>query len=176
MKAIHIFLPLAAVCALLVGGAPKTAVSKPAPTVVAVDDVSAAANQELAAARRATAKYHDFQQALDDSYVQTSPCIPGEGFHYRHEFPFDCEFDPENPEVLHYIPQPNGELKLVSVEYFVPKNAACGLLTQPPEGFSGDADVWSNEIAGTVWNLNAWIWFGNPDGVFAFGNSKVTCD
>jgi hypothetical protein len=175
MKTIHVFLVLATVCALLVGGAPKTAVSNAAP-VIAVDDVGAAANQELAAARRATAKYHDIEQAIADGYVQTSPCIPGEGFHFRHEFPFDCEFDPENPEMLHYIPKPNGELKLVSVEYFVPVSAECGTLTQPPEGFSGDADVWGKEMGGIVWNLNAWVWFGNPDGVFEFANPKINCD
>jgi hypothetical protein len=172
MKAIRIFLPLTAVCALLIVGAPKSA------TVVAVDDVSAAANQELAAARRATAKYHDFQQAVDDGFVEAPVgCIPGEGIHYRapDEFPnteLDCVFDPEDPEVLHYAPKPNGELQLIGVEYLVP--VACG--AAPPEGFSGDADEWELEIGGTVWALNAWIWQGVPDGVFAFRSDKITCD
>jgi hypothetical protein len=170
MKAIYIFLPLTAVCALLVGGAPNTAVSKPAPAAVVVDDVSAAANRELAAARRATEKYHDFQQALDDGYVQATPCIPGEGFHYAKR-PFDCVFNPEQPEVLHYVPAPNGDLKLVGVEYAVPKT--CG---GPPEGFSGDADEWEGDENPVLWVVNAWIWLGNPNGVFADFNPNISCD
>lgn len=57
----------------------------------------------------------------------------------------------------------------------IPK-AACGLTTAPPEGFSGDAAEWFSEMRGTVWALNAWIWYGNPDGVFAEANPKVTCE
>jgi hypothetical protein len=180
MKTIHIFLLFAAVCAFVVSGAPKTAVSRAAPAVVAVDDVGPAANQELAAARRATAKYHDFQQAVDDGYIQATPCVEGEGIHFRRpdEFPdanLDCVFDPENPELLHYVPKPNGELQLIGVEYLVPKSCP-GLATQPPEGFSGDADEWESEIGGTVWALNAFIWQGVPEGVFAFRSNKIHCD
>lgn len=181
MKTIKILFLLTAVGALLVAGAPETAISSAALPVVAVDDVGAAANQELAAARRATAQYHDFEQALADGFVQATPCVEGEGIHYRRtdEFPdplLDCEFDPENPELLHYVPQPNGELKLVGVEYLVPRSTACNTLTQPPEGFSGDADEWELEIGGTVWALNAWIWHGVPEGVFAFRSTKINCD
>lgn len=181
MKTIKILFLLTAVGALLVVGAPKTAVSSAAPAVVAVDDVGAAANQELAAARLATAKYHDFEQALEDGYVQATPCVEGEGIHFRRpdEFPdanLDCVFDPENPELLHYVPKPNGELQLVGVEYLVPRSAACNTLTQPPEGFSGDADEWELEIGGTVWALNAFIWHGVPEGIFAFRSSKINCD
>jgi hypothetical protein len=176
MKTIHIFLLLTAVCALLVAGAPKTAVSKAAPAVVAVDDLSAAANQELAAARRATAQYHDIQQALDDGYVLIN-CVPGEGFHFRQPQLFDdCEFDPEQPEILHYVLNNNGEFKLIGVEYLVRKSCS-GFETQPPEGFSGDADEWEAETPQgiPVWALNAWIWQGVPEGVFAFRSDKFTC-
>ena len=177
MKTIHVFLFLTAFCALLVGGAPRTAVSNAAPAVVAVDDVGAAANKELAAARRATAKYHDFQQALDDGFVQATPCVEGEGIHFRapDEFPdneLDCVFDPEDPELLHYVPKPNGEMQLIGVEYLVPVTCQAG----PPEGFSGDADEWELEIGGTVWALNAFIWQGVPEGVFAFRSDKIHCD
>lgn len=172
MRALKIFLPLITVCALLIVGAPESAVSKSA----AVDEVPAVVRQELAVARNATAKYHDFQQALDDGFIQVSPCIPGEGIHYRQEFPLDCEFDPATPETLHYVPKPNGELQLIGIEYFVPRSAACGTLIDPPEGFTGDADEWELEMGGTAWALNAWVWQGVPDGVFAFRSDKITCD
>jgi hypothetical protein len=179
MKTIHFFLLLTAVSALLLIAAPNTSIikAKAAPTV---DDIGAEANKELAAVRRATAKYHDIEQALEDGYVQATPCVEGEGIHYRRtdEFPdalLDCVFDPENPEILHYVPKPNGELQLIGVEYLVPKSCP-GLATQPPEGFSGDADEWELEIGGTVWALNAFVWFGKPDNIFAFRDESITCN
>jgi hypothetical protein len=187
MRAVRMLLPVITVCALLVVacsagdvGAPRSTGISPSPAVIPLN-VGADANQQLAAARNATAKYHDFQQAEADGFVEASACIPGEGIHYRapDEFPnasLDCVFDPEDPEVLHYVPKQNGELQLVGVEYFVPVSAACGTLTNPPEGFSGDADEWELEVGGTVWALNVWIWQGVPDGVFAFRSDKITCD
>ena len=160
-------------------GAPRSPLAA-SPSSTA-DNVGAGANQQLAAARQATAKYHDFQQALADGYVQASGCVEGEGFHYRrpNEFPnasLNCVFDPANPEVLHYAPKQNGELQLVGVEYLVPRRASCGTLASPPEGFSGGADEWELEVGGTIWALNAWIWQGVPDGVFAFRSEKITCN
>jgi hypothetical protein len=188
MSAVRI-LPLGStVCALLVVacsagdvGAPRSAITGPSSTTVVASDVGASANQQLAAARLATAKYHDFQQAVDDGFVEASGCVPGEGIHYRapDEFPnasLNCVFDPADPEVLHYVPKQNGELQLVGVEYLVPRSAACGTLANPPEGFSGDADEWELEVAGTVWALNAWIWQGVPEGVFAFRSDKISCN
>lgn len=176
MRAMKILLPLLTVCTLLVVGPTGSAISKSASTVGPVDDVPAAAHQELAIARNATARYHDFQQAVADGFVEVSACIPGEGIHYRREFPLDCVFDPATPETLHYVPKPNGELQLIGIEYFVPRSAACGTLIEPPEGFTGNADEWELEMGGTAWALNAWVWEGVPDGVFAFRSDKITCE
>ena len=190
MSAVRI-LPLGStVCALLVVacsagdvGTPTSIVTGPSSTAVVLNSsVGASANQQLAAARQATAKYHDFQQARADGFVEAPlGCIPGEGIHYRapDEFPnasLDCVFDPADPEVLHYVPKQNGELQLIGIEYLVPKSATCGTLTSPPEGFSGGEDEWELEGGGTLWALNAWIWQGVPDGVFAFRSDKITCD
>jgi len=186
MRAVRVALPVITVGAFLVvacsGGdaaAPRSALTGPASTAA---NVGADANQQLAAARNATAKYHDLQQALADGFIPDPPaCIPGEGIHYRaaDEFPnasLNCVFDPADPEVLHYTPKENGELQLVGIEYLVPRSAACGTLTSPPAGFSGDADEWELEIGGTVWALNAWVWQGVPDGIFAFRSDKITCN
>jgi len=126
--------------------------------------------RELARARAATAKYHNVEQAMADGYVQASPDIPGEGFHYVKFSALDCAFNPEEPEVLHYAFVPNeNRLQLVGVEYAVP--LACGAA---PEGFTGDADEWDWEVGGPpVWSLNAWIWRDNPDGIFAHTNPLV---
>lgn len=188
MRAVRTGLPVIAVCALLVVACsgdvadPRSALTSPGPTGGLADNVGADANQQLAAARAATVQYHDFQQAVADGFIAAPPaCIPGEGVHYRapDEFPdasLDCVFDPADPEVLHYTPKENGELQLVGVEYLVPRSAACGTLTSPPAGFSGNADEWELEAGGTLWALNAWIWQGVPDGVFAFRSDKITCN
>jgi hypothetical protein len=188
MRAVHTLLPVAAACALFGvacsasdEGARRSTPTAPSSAVV-TDDVGASANQQLAAVKAATAKYHDIQQALDDGFVPApNACIPGEGIHYRApaavpDSAIDCTFDPASPEVLHYVPKPNGELQLVGVEYLVARSASCGTLTAPPQGFSGDADEWEPEIGGTVWALNAWIWQGVPDGIFAFRSDKITWD
>src|SRR5262249_41862462 len=121
--------------------------------------------QELARAYAATAKYHNIDQALLDGYVQASPDIPGEGFHFVKPSLVDCKFDPETPELLHCACGPDeGRLQLVGVEYAVP--LACGAAA--PEGFTGDADEWENEPGSPrLWTLNAWIWRHNPNGIFA---------
>jgi hypothetical protein len=126
--------------------------------------------QELARAYAATAKYHNIEQALLDGYVQASPDIPGEGFHFVKSSLVDCKFDPETPEALLYAFVPNeNRLRLVGVEYAVP--LACGAA---PEGFTGDADEWEHEAGGPpLWTLNAWIWLHNPNGIFASVNPLV---
>jgi hypothetical protein len=157
-------------CCILIGTAWLAVRSASAASKGNNDDLSAATHQELARARSATAKYHNIEQALADGYIPDSPDIPGEGFHYV-KFPLiDCTFDPEEPEILHYVPAPNEKhLELVGVEYAAP--LACGA---PPEGFTGDADEWENEVGGPpVWSLNAWIWRNNPEGIFASLNPLV---
>ena len=158
-------------CSVLVGTGWLTAGSASAAAGGSSPDQFAATTlRELAQARAATARYHDVADALADGYVRVSPFVPGEGFHYTKGSLVDCTFDPEQPESLHYAFRPNGtDLKLVGVEYLVP--TACSP-SVPPDGFTGDADEWEQERPGgvSVWNLNAWIWLNNPDGIFAERN------
>ena len=123
------------------------------------ESLSAATLQELAQARNATAKYHDVAVALADGYVQ-GPYRPGEGYHFIKVSLRDCTFDLEHPEVLVYIASDRG-MKLVGVEYQVP--TTCPAMAR--EGFTGDADEW--ELEGPNWALVAWLWLGNPNGIFA---------
>ena len=83
----------------------------------------------------------------------------------------DANFDPEHPEVLLYAPVPHeNRMELVGVEYVVPLNLSSGA----PAGFDGDADVWRNNSEGLgLWELNAWIWLNNSNGIFAFHNPRV---
>ena len=133
-----------------------------APSATVVGRNNSAALQEVARARNATAKYHDINQALADGYVLFM-YVPGEGLEYVKP-PFDCTFDIEHPEALHYVESGNG-LRLVGVEYIIP--IPCTPDTAPA-GFSGDEDEWEFMAEGApIWNLNAWLWVGNPNGIFA---------
>ena len=158
-----------AICCVLIGVAPTTnktsAAIKPA-----VDNLSAATNRELARARNGTAKYHDFDRAVADGY-EFLACVPGEGLEYVNwSLVFDCQFDIEHPEALHYIETAHG-LKLVGVEYVVP--TAC--TATPPEGFTGDDDEWEFEAEGLpIWAMRAAIWLPNPEGMFAEHNPRIT--
>jgi hypothetical protein len=163
-------LSLIAVCALLIGSAPMIARSA-APANLPFDDLSAATNKELARARAATAKYQDIAQAEADGYVNIDVYESGEGFHYVNFSLVDCNFDPEHPEVLLYAPVPHeNRMRLVGVEYVEP--LACS--ADAPAGFAGDADVWREDSEGLgLWELNAWLWLHNSDGVFAATNLRV---
>ena len=172
MKSFRLSLTFTAVCALLIGSVPLTVHSKSTFKVLAVpDNLSAATNQQLAQARRGTAKYHDIAQAEADGYVNISIYESGEGLHYVNFALVDANFEPERPEVLLYAPVPHeNRMELVAVEYVVPLS----LSSSAPAGFTGDADVWRENSEGLgLWELNAWIWLNNSDGIFAFHNPRV---
>jgi hypothetical protein len=172
MKSFRLNLMFIAVCALLIGSVPLTAHSTSAFKVaVSPDNLSAATNQQLAMARRGTAKYHDIAQAEADGYVNINVYESGEGLHYVNFALVDGTFDPEHPEVLLYAPVPHeNRMELVAVEYVVPLSLSSGA----PAGFTGDADVWRENSEGLgLWELNAWIWLHNSEGIFAFHNPRV---
>ena len=161
-----------AVFCLLIGSVSLTAHSTSALTVVgAPDNLSDATNQQLAEARRGTARYHDIAQAEADGYVNINVYESGEGLHYVNFALIDANFDPEHPEVLLYAPVPHeNRMELVAVEYVVPLS----LSSAAPAGFAGDADVWRENSEGLgLWELDAWIWTHNSNGMFAFKNPRV---
>ena len=172
MKSFYPSLMFIAVCGLLIGSVPLTAHSTSAFKAASVpDNLSAATNQQLALARRGTARYHDIAQAEADGYVNINVYESGEGLHYVNFALVDGNFDPERPEVLLYAPVPHeNRMELVAVEYVVPLS----LSSVAPAGFAGDADVWRENSEGLgLWELNAWIWLRNSDGMFAFHNPRV---
>jgi len=172
MTSFRLPLSFIAVCCLLIGSIPLTVHSTSAFTAVATpDNLSAATNQQLAQARRATAKYHDIEEAEADGYVNINVYESGEGLHYVNFSLVDANFDPEHPEVLLYAPAPHeNRMELVGVEYVIPLSLSSGA----PAGFTGDADVWRENSEGLgLWELNAWIWRHNSNGIFAFHNPRV---
>jgi hypothetical protein len=164
MQRFRVGLFLTAVCALLVGSASTTALREsPASKKDPDGRLSRATKKELARALEATEKYHEVEEALEDGYVNFG-YRPGEGFEYVNERLVDCTFDPEQPEVLHYVLSRHGRLRLVGVEYAVPIECS----DTAPEGFTGDADEWEFMAEGLpFWALNAWLWLPNRNGIFA---------
>jgi hypothetical protein len=145
----------------------------------------AAADSELAPVRAATAHYHRIEVALADGYqlgyqgVVTGciahPTDGAMGYHYfRPDLMADPAEDPLQPEGLVYAPGPNGQLRLVAVEWVVPGDvwAATG---EPgaPSVLGQDLHVLNPALG--WWIHHAWVWKHNPSGVYADWNPLVGC-
>ncbi len=160
---------LMALVAILV---PVVAVAAPAHSDPIVE-------QELAAVRRATAKYHDVEKALADGYIAAPHCVSvpglgGMGYHYvKPSLATDLALDPLEPEVLLYAPSGNG-LRLVGVEYFV---ASVGQEHPEVMGIPLHGPMPGHEAGMPEhYDLHAWIWQPNPNGMFADFNPNVNCE
>lgn len=152
--------------------------------------VSFARQDELAAVRQATARFHRVDAAIAAGYELgyvngnnvriitgciADPAAGAMGYHYfNKQLIDDPVIDPLKPEGLVYAQAPNGELKLVAVEYVVP-----GLGSNPP-GVSDPPTPFGMQMhilvpAVGFYTLHAWIWSHNPAGMFAHWNPQVTC-
>lgn len=133
--------------------------------------------RQLAEVRRATAKYKDVNVAIADGYLPTDHCVDqpgsGMGYHYFHpELASDLETDPLRPELLIYAPHGDGR-KLVAVEWF---QADVGQEHPSIFGVPFDGPMDGHEPGMPVhYDLHAWIWFNNPDGVFTAWNPRISC-
>jgi hypothetical protein len=122
---------------------------------------------QLGQVRQATAKYHDLDTAVADGYQQASPCVPQMGFHYLKSVAADeSQLDPTAPNILVYAPLSNGGLRLVAVEY----------ASWAPATLFGRAFDPPHEDGPPFHTLHAWVWQGNPGGMFTAQNPNVSCD
>ncbi len=124
---------------------------------------------ELARVKAATAKYHNIATAIADGYEDIHLYVPNMGWHYLNTAVLDSTFDMEHPELLVYMDKPEGGYRLVAVEYAVPLSMSA----EAPEGFTGSGDEWDVNSQFQLWTLHAWVWYNNPDGVFAPFNPRV---
>lgn len=116
-------------------------------------------NQQLAAARAATASYHDVNEAISDGYVPIG-ANPAEGdaFELVNFNLVDCTLDVAQPEALRYV-ESGGRLRLIAVEYAIPM--ACS--PAPPVNFLPGAGEWEQEAGVPVWMMGVFVWSGNSD-------------
>lgn len=139
------------------------------------DCITKACRNALTAAKKATAKYHNVQKALEDGFVQVSECVSDPsagtmGFHYANfERVLDPVVRPDEPEVLLYLPDQNGHLRLVAVEYVVP----IGMVPEPPVLFGQEFHTDGPPL--DQYSLHVWAWRNNPSGIFAPFNPKLSC-
>ena len=143
---------------------------------------------DFAAARAATAKYHDIRNAtgfgeLDDA--AGIACIDnpagGMGVHFVDGSRLNSVLDPALPEALVYEPQADGSMKLGALEYVILASDFKGegapkLFGQSFEYQPGPGEANPNRFGlPAFWELHLWVWNQNPRGMFDDWNPKVTC-
>ncbi len=157
-------------------------------TVLTAATAGGSPPNDLQAAKAATARYHSFQQALKHGYsVEGEPCVPpfgppspAMGIHAENEaLMADPAIDVRHPELLLYIPNKHGKLRLVGLEYWkadADQNLATSddrpsLFGQPFDGpMPGH-----NPTMPVHYDLHVWLWEDNPFGMFAPVNPNLAC-
>lgn len=146
----------------------------------------ASARDDLQAARAATAPYHSLEQARRDGYTtEGEPCVsapppPGlsgaMGIHAVDPALIgDGVIDPLRPEILLYVPNAEGELELVGVEFFEIAAVTGGVA---PTVFGRELDgpmPGHNPTMPEHYDLHVWLWADNPAGMFAPFNPALSC-
>ena len=129
----------------------------------------------LQAVKQATARRHSTTQAMAAGYVPDAHCVAhptlgGMGYHWVNPALVDPAFDPLQPEVLLYEDGPNGQRKLVAVEYIVID------VGQPRPSFAGELfTVGGTPVPAAHWSLHVWLYRDNPAGMFTAFNPDVSC-
>lgn len=162
-------------------------------TLAAVTLLSATvaeATNDLSRARTATARFHDIATAIEAGYsieladAAGITCIANPagvmGIHYVNgTLVSDAEVDATKPDVLVYQQLPNGKRRLVAVEYVVFQGAwlAAGNTSAPTLFGQTLTLVPAGNRYGLppFYEIHAWIWMNNPDGMFKDWNPSGSC-
>jgi len=127
---------------------------------------------EVNLVKEATEKYVDFNVADSEGWIDVSGYVPNMGHHFLNPAYSDGVFELEKPEVILYLPDDNGVMQMVAVEYsIIPEDP--GNPGNPPEGFTGDLDEWHFNKQLKQWQLHVWTKLENPDGIFASFNLAI---
>ena len=182
----------------------------------AITTAGASPPDELQAVKAATARYHSFDQAKQAGYsIEGEPCVsapppPGltgaMGIHAVNQtLALDATVDALRPDILLYLPDQNGNLELIGVEYFMvalantpdgprpwfglpndPSDPSRNQMAPPPDGFATPPpSVLGHTFDGPMpghnpsmpwhYDLHMWLWADNPAGEFAPFNPSLTC-
>jgi hypothetical protein len=155
-----------------------------------IPPVASAQQNELAAVRQATARFHRIEAAIEAGYelgyVNGSgvriitgciahPTAGAMGYHYfNKQLIDDLVVDVLRPEGLVYAPGPDGKLKLAAVEYVVPgPHSNPPGVSEPPTVFGMKMHILVPAVGFYI--HHAWVWKHNPSGMFADWNPEVAC-
>lgn len=133
---------------------------------------------QLAEVRQATARFHDVDAAIAAGYAPTEECVPEMGYHYVNFAQFGG-MDPTKPDALLYAANKHGQLRLIAAEWFK-VDADQDLSTDDDrptmfgQAFDGPMPGHSPGMP-VHYDLHAYVWQGNPDGVLATWNPNVDC-
>lgn len=132
------------------------------------------------------------KELADYGAILKTPCVTGPDFGamgvhlINHNF-VDGVLDPAKPEALIFEPQSNGKLRIVGVEYVVPKDAWDA--ANPPQpnlpdprpslyghllNFVGTPNRYG--IVGGFFEIHVWAFEDNPRGALHDWNTHVTCE
>jgi len=169
---------------LLIGALGLVAIAAVAVTTAIAGDGALPAEEQ--AVRAAVARYHSFGQAERDGYVIRAgePCVRSPagtmGVHAANAaLMADDAIDPLRPELLVYLPNENGSLKLVAVEYWK-ADADQNLATN-----NDRPSLFGRQFEGPMpghgptmpihYDLHIWVAEENPSGLFAQFNPAIAC-
>ena len=151
---------------------------------------AAGGDSDIAIVREVTARFHDVDAAkaagYELGYVNGAgnriitgciahPTAGVMGYHYfNKQLIDDLVVDEQQPEGLVYTSGPEGQLKLVAVEYVVP-----GAGSNPP-GVSEPPTILGRPMhilvtAVGFYIQHVWVWSHNPAGMFVDWNPGLTC-
>jgi hypothetical protein len=132
-----------------------------------------------------------YTKAERDAYKAViTPCVSGPefgamGVHFVNAGLLDGKLDAEHPEALIYEPQSDGRLRLVGVEFIVPK-AAWEAENTPEPGKLPTPSLEGHllHLVGApnrygldpFYEIHVWAFEHNPIGDFADWNTQVTCE
>ena len=153
---------------------------------------AAGLEDELAAVRRVTARFHRVEAAIEAGYelgwvngsgvriltgCVSHPTAGAMGYHYFNaELMADNAVDALEPEALVYAPAADGGLKLVAVEWVVrgPDSNPPGV-SEPPSVLGMEMHILVPPPGPAFYLMHAWVWAKNPSGMFADWNPEVSC-
>jgi hypothetical protein len=151
---------------------------------------AAGGESDIAIVREVTARFHDVDAAkaagYELGYVNGAgnriitgciahPTAGVMGYHYfNKQLIDDLVVDEQQPEGLVYTSGPEGQLKLVAVEYVVP-----GAGSNPP-GVSDPPTIFGKPMHILVpvvgfYIQHVWVWSHNPAGMFVDWNPELSC-
>jgi hypothetical protein len=133
--------------------------------------------------RNATERYLDIKNAIAAGYGPFLGCVSGSdhgamGVHYVNGKLLNGTIDVNQPQALIYEPSPDGEMKLVGVEFITFASTWLQTNSGPPV-LDGQVFLYVDSPnrfnTPAFFELHVWAWRDNPKGNFVDWNDHVSC-